>query len=644
MLVFDCYVQLRPVASYFSLASSRQSIMAVNAQAGSTSAGVVYATGNWRLGDDGAIHRRGRLRLSTGDTYDGEWVDGQRHGRGVLTLVNGRGRYVGDFRGNKFHGFGLLELAKTQHPLTRRWRAGESYEGEFVDGRFHGRGTFRRQLPSSSEEDRSVVVTAYSGEFETGKFHGTGVATYANGDVYDGQWVHGEWQGHGEVRYASTGGSYAGDFVHGYYHGFGKLLFGTGGGSYTGDFARGQFNGQGTRVYGTSNNGTKRQYEGSWEDDEPDGTGALECADYTLVAQFQRGKAHGRGIQSWTNGDEYEGEFSEGFYHGKGCIKYAGGGEYDGEFVNGKRLGQGKRVFANRDSYVGEWRDDLMHGQGVLTRTAPAVVSGRLSRLPKEKGSTKYTGVSVYSGEFVMGQQTGNACITYKLRVTSSEKSGVDENQNSDEDRALQFEFPVGSRCWHQYSHIGAVKYSGSVHRGYFHGTGSLESPDGKLWRGNWVRGELNGVSERVYLPFALDGIRDVANGHNKTAKGIGMYRIVRYEGELQQGARHGEGTATYENGDRVMGRFVKGFPHGIVRYCFFTPGGAPRNYGCEDKWAVVSTNQDHERFAEYESGKRVRWLNYEEEASIRTREANQNEEDKEQQTEQQVLRALFIG
>lgn len=619
-----------------------------NGQTGPSGGGVVFDVGNWRLGDDGAIYRRGRLRLASGDSYDGEWVDGQRHGRGILTLANARGRYVGDFQRNKFHGFGLLELAKSQHPLTRRWRAGQSYEGEFQGGRFHGRGTLRCALPGSSDEDKSAVVTTYDGEFEGGKFHGSGVATYASGDVYDGRWSRGEWHGHGELRLAATGACYVGEFAHGYFHGVGRYSFGRGGGSYVGDYVRGRRHGHGTRVY-FDNDGGMRRYEGQWADDEPDGVGALECSAFTLVGQFVRGQAHGRGAKEMASGEAYEGEFRDGFYHGSGRLRYQDGGTFDGEFARGVRHGQGRRVFANGDTYVGQWCNDHMHGRGVLTSVAPAVIGGERSRQVKERGRKTisrrcFMGKTVYDGAFDFGQQTGEARIVYSLQVGGDNNNMAEPDDDQEEDGALEFEFPAGSRCWHQRTRVGVVTYTGSVLRAMFHGFGSLESPDGTIWRGQWENGELHGVGERVYLPMALDAIRDAANGQRdaeKERETLGMYRIVRYEGVFDRGVRHGSGVVTFENGDRVCGTFERGFVHGVARYVFFRVRRRSSNqHGGGD----TTEEGKSERMAEYDRGRRVRWLSDEEEAAIHAlEEVEQLEQDAARRFEQQVVRALHL-
>ena len=64
-----------------------------------------------------------RRRIETASIYVGEVKDGERHGRGTLTLPDGE-KYEGEFKDGKYDGRGTLTLPD-----------GEKYEGEFKDGK-----------------------------------------------------------------------------------------------------------------------------------------------------------------------------------------------------------------------------------------------------------------------------------------------------------------------------------------------------------------------------------------------------------------------------------------------------------------------------------------------------------------------------
>ena len=79
---------------------------------------------------------------SAGGTYEGDWKDGEWHGKGAFSAANGD-VYLGEFFRGKFHGLGVHHL----------------HDGAF-----------------------------YKGGWFMGKKHGNGTLYYANGDLYEGGW------------------------------------------------------------------------------------------------------------------------------------------------------------------------------------------------------------------------------------------------------------------------------------------------------------------------------------------------------------------------------------------------------------------------------------------------------------------------
>ena len=97
-----------------------------------------------------AGEQRGPFEYQNGDLYDGQWLDGERHGRGTMTYAEDGSTYDGDWRHGKEHGRGRKE---------------------FLDG------------------------ISYVGDFENGMMHGQGRFTMADGVVLDGAFLEDEWQG-----------------------------------------------------------------------------------------------------------------------------------------------------------------------------------------------------------------------------------------------------------------------------------------------------------------------------------------------------------------------------------------------------------------------------------------------------------------
>lgn len=84
-----------------------------------------------------------------GGRYEGETLDGKRHGKGIYLYPNGK-IYTGEWQQGKKHGWGLF-----------KWPSGNRYEGEWRDNRRHGKGTF----------------------------------VFSDGGIHEGVWVNGKSQG-----------------------------------------------------------------------------------------------------------------------------------------------------------------------------------------------------------------------------------------------------------------------------------------------------------------------------------------------------------------------------------------------------------------------------------------------------------------
>ena len=111
------------------------------------------------------------VKFPNGDTYSGEWVKDERHGRGKCIYANG-----------------------------------DVYDGEWVLGKTHGQGKYTY---ADGEE--------YNGEFADDEMRGRGKCIYADGDVYDGEWFDSYWHGQGIYTYDN------GDYILGKWHQFDLL-------------------------------------------------------------------------------------------------------------------------------------------------------------------------------------------------------------------------------------------------------------------------------------------------------------------------------------------------------------------------------------------------------------------------------------
>ena len=199
---------------------------------------------------------QGKMSDNSGYKYDGEFINGNIGGKGILFHPNGD-KWVGEFitteSGWTFNGKGTITTSD-----------GGKYEGEFKDSIMSGKGTF---LHADGGK--------YVGEFKDGVMSGKGTFFGSGqfaGHTYVGEWKDGKQNGQGTYTY-QNGDKYVGEWKNSNSHGQGTFTWANGE-SYVGEFADHKFNGKGTYTY---NSGGK--YVGEWKDDLREGRGTYTYPD-----------------------------------------------------------------------------------------------------------------------------------------------------------------------------------------------------------------------------------------------------------------------------------------------------------------------------------------------------------------------------
>ena len=141
---------------------------------------------------NGKKHGRGILQYADGSKYEGEWEDGEKSGYGTQTQPDGDVLYEGEWSNGKYHGSGILfnpAVEKNEEAfdyssfssLGNNW---EKYEGEFEYGRWHGLGTLHLR---NGEK--------FVGKFRNGQVHGKGTFYQSNGKMVTGEWQEDKFAG-----------------------------------------------------------------------------------------------------------------------------------------------------------------------------------------------------------------------------------------------------------------------------------------------------------------------------------------------------------------------------------------------------------------------------------------------------------------
>lgn len=163
---------------------------------------------------DGKKHGKGKMEFANGHTYTGEWVDDMATGEGVFVWNNGD-QYKGQLKYGQRHGKGSYYFVN-----------GDTYIGDWIEDKKDGYGT------------ASLGLGKYEGEFKNDKMHGKGAFYFTNGDTYLGSWIDDKQEGEGIFSWAN-GDKYEGDFKAGKLHGKGSYFFGNGN-KFTGDWIDGE--------------------------------------------------------------------------------------------------------------------------------------------------------------------------------------------------------------------------------------------------------------------------------------------------------------------------------------------------------------------------------------------------------------------
>lgn len=127
---------------------------------------IIFALTNWPAysGQDCKV-----LDVEISGKYDGACVNGLAEGMGKA--MGPSASYEGDFIAGQKHGRGI-----------KQWKNGDRYEGEFDTDFKQGRGIYTWSKSGAFADER------YEGEYLNDKRHGQGRYDWPNGEHYSGEW------------------------------------------------------------------------------------------------------------------------------------------------------------------------------------------------------------------------------------------------------------------------------------------------------------------------------------------------------------------------------------------------------------------------------------------------------------------------
>lgn len=162
-----------------------------------------------------------RVVFDNGDVYEGEMVDGFRHGKGKYTWANGN-EYEGDWVRGKRTGYGVYK-SYDKNEIKGGTFVSYIYEGEWKNSEKHGRGV-AKGYEVFHHFGHVYMDWSYDGEWVADNRHGKGAYWEWGGDalheawrVYRGEWIDNVRQGLFVWQYepSSTGKKYINYYVDG---------------------------------------------------------------------------------------------------------------------------------------------------------------------------------------------------------------------------------------------------------------------------------------------------------------------------------------------------------------------------------------------------------------------------------------------
>ena len=226
-----------------------------------------------------------------------------------------------------------------------RYEDGSTYEGQYRNGLRHGRGRqvcvdgslYEGYWISDRKSIRGVLVksdgTVILGLIWHGGFRGEVDVRCANGDLFTGGWQRGYPNGQGQLIETTSHRTYRGGFVDGLKQGEGVIEW-QDGSVYEGDFFNNKIHGQGKKVWYDG-----REYEGYWSDGKMNGEGKFTWPDGRMyLGNYKNDKKNGYGEMYFPSGVVFKGTWSNGKENGKGELINSQGISEFAEWKDGSKL------------------------------------------------------------------------------------------------------------------------------------------------------------------------------------------------------------------------------------------------------------------------------------------------------------------
>jgi hypothetical protein len=131
------------------------------------------------------------IDFKTGDIYNGDLLNGVKHGNGTFIGFDGE-EYNGKFFNDKSNGFGIEKYPCKNEDGMLNGKF-QYYEGNFLNDKYDGKGKFT-----------DCIGQVYIGDFKNHRRNGFGKQNYLSGRIYEGEWNENRRHGLGKLIEGDT--------------------------------------------------------------------------------------------------------------------------------------------------------------------------------------------------------------------------------------------------------------------------------------------------------------------------------------------------------------------------------------------------------------------------------------------------------
>eukprot|EP00892_Ulva_mutabilis_P004726 jgi/Ulvmu1/2625/UM014_0077.1 len=199
-----------------------------------------------------------------------------------------------------------------------------------------------------------------------------------------------------------------------------------------------------------------------------------------------QGLRHGHGAYNYANAAfRYEGEYFKGKKHGKGRLTLSDGSYFEGDFEHDEIVGLGVRVHSDGSRHEGQFVDGEASGQGVYRSAQGWTIHANFAENRavghgtwENSDGDKYEGTfdGKFSGQGILQCTNG---YTYQGQWTCGEKNG------------------------HGFEQTNGETYQGQFCNDRRHGIGTLTTADGRTYReAAFVEGAIGHRAGRMQLEY----------------------------------------------------------------------------------------------------------------------------------------------